>query len=405
MMINKKRPLSWKDKPIPGVSIIKIVQLILAVLLIAVQQLLFFVPVRKNRIMLFAYKRKGLSCNPKYIALQLKEVYGDKAELIWLSMYPETCDEARLLGFKVIKYNSLQNIIMYLRTNVFITNDCFPVWAAHRNHVWINTWHGAMNYKHIGYEYAEPMNWAVWKLFLLKNRQADYFLSGSRFFAENTADSFQFEPDIFLSVGLPRNDILVNQTADKEELRRQILGEKINPGDHLVMYAPTFRMGERSSTHDFDVQTCLESLEKRFGGHWVMLFRNHAFIKDTSDNHQQFIDVSGYKDMQELLYISDVLISDYSSCMYDFILQNRPCFVYAPDMEQYRDHDRSFAYSPDKWPYAIATTNAQLQDNILNYDQANFENRVRQHFADTCSYDSGTACISIVRLVAEVCNL
>ena len=400
-----KRPQSWKNKSYPGVSILKIMQLFLAVILIGVQQLLFFVPVKKSRIMLFAYKREGLSCNPKYIALQLKEKYGDDAELIWLSMYPNTCDDARLLGFKVIKYNSLQNIIMYLRTNVFITNDCFPVWASHLNHVWINTWHGAMNYKHIGYEYIEPMNWTVWKLFLLKNRQADYFLAGSKFFAENTVDSFQYDPKIFLASGLPRNDLLVNQTVDKAELRRRILGDHLDPSTHLVMYAPTFRLGEKPSTHELDINSCLEILEKRFGGHWVMLFRNHVFIKDSCADSQQFIDVSGYKDMQELLYISDVLISDYSSCMYDFILQRRPCFVYAPDMEQYREHDRSFAYSPDKWPYSIAVTNTQLQNNILNYNQACFEKKVSQHFADTCSYDKGTACNSIISLIEQLCDL
>ena len=97
-----------------------------------VQLLLFWLPVKKNRVMFYVHDRKGFTCNPKYIAQELAKQYGDKAEIIWATSHPDTCEEVEALGIKVVPSGSAKQFFKYLRTRFFVTNDSFPVWALHK---------------------------------------------------------------------------------------------------------------------------------------------------------------------------------------------------------------------------------------------------------------------------------
>lgn len=365
------------------------------------QIFLFWLPVKKNRVMVSVYDRKGLTCNPKYIVLELLRTYGSRLEILWVTKYPDTCREVEDLGIRVVKTNSLSHAFLYLRTRFYITNDNFPSWARHRkSQLWLNTWHGAMNYKNIGYDFLEPMNPTSFRVFRLANRQADFFLSGSRFFAENTAQSFRFDRDVFLPTGLPRNDILFGDgTAVQQKVRDfyHIPGQK-----RLAVFAPTFRKDRRDDAYGMDFAAVRQALSQRFGGEWAILFRNHNFVKDTL-GHSGTVDVSGYHDMQELLCAADILISDYSSCLYDFCLTGRPAFVYATDLQSYMTSDRSFAYPFEKWPYPASDSNETLIRAIARFDGETYRQRIAAHLQDVGAYDKGTASKQVADLIAGYC--
>ena len=367
----------------------------------AAQIALFWLPVKKNRVMVYIHDRKGFTCNVKYVVQKLKERYGDKLEILWVTMHPETCQEVEALGVKVLKNNTAVQMRKYFRTRFFITNDAFPSWALHRwNQKWMNTWHGAMNYKHIGYDYLAPMSPLAAKIFKIKNRQPDYFLSGSEFFTKDTAASFRLSEKVFVPCGLPRNDaFFADQTATVRKVREYygIAGDK-----RLAIFAPTFRRGMKSDTFGMDFDAVTTALSNRFGGEWVILFRNHNFVK----GKQKFggaIDVSAYHDMQELMCASDVLISDYSSCLYDFCMTGRPSFVYATDLDNYMHNDRSFAYPFEKWPYPVARSNAELVKRIESFDEAVFAEKVAAHLKDAGAYDNGTASDQVAQIIAKHC--
>ena len=367
----------------------------------AAQIALFWLPVKKNRVMVYIHDRKGFTCNVKYVVQKLKELYGDKLEILWVTMHPETCQEVEALGVKVLKSNTAVQMRKYLRTRFFITNDAFPSWALHRwNQKWMNTWHGAMNYKHIGYDYLAPMSPLAAKIFKIKNRQPDYFLSGSEFFTKDTAASFRLSEKVFVPCGLPRNDaFFVNQEATVRKVREYY---GLDEDKRLAIFAPTFRRGMKSDTFGMDFEQVRAALSRRFGGEWVILFRNHNFVK----GKQKFggaIDVSAYHDMQELMCASDALISDYSSCLYDFCMTGRPSFVYATDLDNYMHNDRSFAYPFEKWPYPVARSNAELVKQIEGFDEAVFAQKVAAHLKDAGAYDNGTASEQVAAIIAKHC--
>ena len=366
-----------------------------------IQACLFWLPVKKNRVMFYVHDRKGFTCNPKYIAQELVKQYGKDAEIIWATSHPDTCDEIKALGIQVISSGSSKQFFKYLRTRFFITNDAFPVWALHKPwQKWMNTWHAGMNYKHIGYDYLMPMSKANAKLFKKKNRSANYYLSGSKFFTDDTSVSFRFKKKIFVPTGLPRNDLFFEDRPDIMEKVRTFYG--IEKDVKTVLFAPTFRVGMKSSTFGMDFKKICDAFSERFGGKWVLLFRNHNFVK-AKNTYAGAIDVSAYHDMQELMYFADVLISDYSSCLYDFCFTGKPAFVYATDIENYMKNERSFAYPIEKWPFAIADSNESLVEKITTFDENEYKARVDAHLTDACAYDNGTASKQAVAIIKKHC--
>ncbi len=390
-----KLPLNGRPKNKPA----EMGRLFGAYLLMGLQRFLSFIPVKKNRIMIYNHDRKGFSCNPKYILKALEKQGNRKYEIFWVTKFPETCKEHDP-SVKVIRANSKEHFLKYLRTRVYITNDCFPGWAVHsQRHKWINTWHGAISYKHIGYDYIAPMSTLKLKWFRLCNRQPDYFLSASEVFTEDTSKSFYFDKNCFVEYGFPRNDIFFHDNKQIQQKVRETFG--IEASKKIVLYAPTFRRGMKTSFHGLDFELLQISLKTRFGGEWVVLFRDHNFVK-RQKAVSGITDASGYDDMNELLCAADVLISDYSSCMYDFSLQFKPCFVFAPDIEKYQQSDRDFAIPPKQWPYPIAKTNDELAEKIVTFEKDRYSITLKEHFQTVGGKDDGNAGEKVFALIEKI---
>lgn len=147
---------------------------------------------------------------------------------------------------------------------------------------------------------------------------------------------------------------------------------KVSKDIGIVMYAPTFR--DNGIKLDLDVNELLQSLETRFHKKFILFVRSHLHIaKDIfegAENQKDVIDVSEYVDMQELLCAADVLITDYSSSMWDYSLTGRPCFIYANDFAQYKK-ERNFHTPITDWPFPMAERNTELQQLILRLDEKN----------------------------------
>lgn len=381
----------------------QIKELIKSCLLLLFQVFLFWLPLKHNRIIVYIHARRGVACNPKYIVQQLHEMYGGRLEIIWTTRYPDTCGELREIGVEVAAF-SRKNVWRYIRAKVYVTNDAFPSWALHRpGQVWINTWHGGMNYKHIGYGHLPLMNMCERLLFRLGNRKPDVFLSGSRFFTEDTSRSFRFPAKVFVPTGLPRNDLFFCGREETAALVRKRLG--IPPGDNVVLYAPTFRKELTSRSDSMDFSRLSSALQERFGKKWTVLFRDHCFIEGGGGHMPDVTDVSDYPDMQELLVISDVLVSDYSSCMWDFCLTGNPCFVLAKDREDYKQTDRGFACPMEKWPFAAAYDMEQLEQNIRSFDADEYSEKVEEHLREMGSYDRGDASWQAAKMIGAFCNI
>ena len=147
-----------------------------------------------------------------------------------------------------------------------------------------------------------------------------------------------------------------------------------------------------------DCKAIQSALSEKFGGNWFILFRTHYFVMNQLNNAANYIDASNYPDMQELLYAADVLITDYSSSMWDFSLTRRPCFLYATDLNYY-DLDRGFYSDIHTWPYPLAESNSALIKNIKQFNNDQYQKNIQKHWDALGSYESGHACETVANYI------
>ena len=213
--------------------------------------------------------------------------------------------------------------------------------------------------------------------------------------------AFHYDGTI-LEIGLPRNDIFWQDAFYlKNEIKNSL---NIDSEYKLLLYAPTYRDNLSENGFILEISSIIDSLTRRFGGKWKVLYRAHYFEKNSElVQCNLIINVSCYSDMQELLYIADVLITDYSSSMWDFSFTNKPCFLYTPDIDKYMEY-RNFFVPPSQWHFPLANNIKELQDNILSYDALRFKEDMVKHHNEYGSFENGMATEKICKLLNDICQ-
>ena len=165
-------------------------------------------------------------------------------------------------------------------------------------------------------------------------------------------------------------------------------------GKKIILYAPTYRDGPVKSIAGYgfcpiDIHNVIDACNDRFGGAFVFMFKaHHDMLPENLD--ELCINASGYPDTQELLYAADILISDYSSIQWDFALQEKPGFLYSPDIDHFMSV-HPFASDYHEWPYVTSMNNEDLISNIKGYDEDEGIRRIRDYFGKMGSYEDGHA--------------
>ncbi len=231
------------------------------------------------------------------------------------------------------------------------------------------------------------------------NAASDLFLTASRFYTQIYRDSFFYEGEV-MECGAPRNDVFFMDNAIKVSVYEKL---EIPFDKKILLYAPTFREDTANSfqKYDIDMKRVLNALEQRFGGQYILVYRFHHYLYALGmpkNFYADAIDATYYTDIQELLVVADVVITDYSSLMWDFSLQRRPVFLYQNDEKDY-ENDRGF-YSPvSEWPYPKAHTQDELVDTIMHFDNNEYIKKLNAFFEKYGSCDDGHAAERVVKRI------
>jgi CDP-glycerol glycerophosphotransferase len=287
-----------------------------------------------------------------------------------------------------------------MTAKIVITNGTLTAFIPFRkSQIVINTWHGGGAYKSSGI-YGVHNEEYIYSKFVLKKAADDItcFITSSRVFSENMSRFYFIGANKFLPIGMPRNDIFFSpQEMLCQEVKKRI---DINHEYGIVLYAPTFRghISHAAVPATIDTAKVLNALSSRFDKKFVLLFRMHHSL--SGKKIENGLDVSAYADVQELLLITDVLIADYSSVMWDFSLTNKPCFVYAPDILDYKG-ESGFSTPIEEWPFSVAETNEQLEENIISFSPEIYIEKIKKHHLALGSFETGTARMEISNLIMK----
>ena len=363
----------------------------------------------KNRVVLYQPFKFGYDCNQKYIAEEILR-QNLPYELIWITRATRIKDGTYPDKITVVAENDRYKALYYILTSKFcITNVFFPFRlysSKRRGQVFIDTWHGSLGIKRIGLEKEYSSRSDTEKL--VKNiNSANYFISNSEFETGVYRNSLLFKKKI-LEIGHPRNDILIDgvlSQVEKDNINqnvRKFSNYNIPENAKLVLYAPTFRNGSNVDCYDMDYTLLLQSLKEKFASDFVLLLRLHPRIKhkfkDYVVEHDGLYDYTEYADIQELMVAADVMITDYSSCIFDFVLTRKAGFIYASDIADYKQ-DRGFYYPLDTTPFPIIKNNEELREKILSFDYQGYKNKVEEFLEEKGCVEDGNASKKLVELI------
>ena len=193
--------------------------------------------------------------------------------------------------------------------------------------------------------------------------QQTHVVVGSEKMSEIFQQSFGIPAERILRTGIPRTDFFY------DELTQQIVESDLAyhypviQKKHVILYAPTFRDDQ---LHVSKLALDLEKMYQAFHEDYVLFLRLHPAIQTDWKNHYpDFVyDVSHFPDVNHLLMVTDILISDYSSIPFEFSLLQRPMIFFAYDLEEYSRTRGFWENYDDLVPGPIVQTTDELIECI-----------------------------------------
>ena len=279
-----------------------------------------------NSILFESFQGKVIGDNP-YAIFQEVASRNPSFELLFTVSSKTKAPE----GAKGVRHGSIAWLKALASSKVLVNNTNFPGYFRKRpGQVYIQTWHGTP-LKRLGRDIVDVV--PTGSYLRMMDREAsywDYLVSPSAYCSEIFPSTFGYKGTI-LETGYPRNDILINQ-ASKRDLIRRSLG--IADGQKVVLYAPTWRDSQRTATGNWKP---VNFLPGSLGDNATVLFRGHTNTHSahTAQIARGTIDVTNYKNVAELYLAADVLVTDYSSSMFDFSVTGKPIIFLAPDFDDY----------------------------------------------------------------------
>ena len=346
-------------------------------------------------------------CNPKYIVEEiLKQELPYK--IVWMvdNRFEKFKEDFPTDKIKIVMAGTKEAEIERATSKIIIDNErafFYPEsnTIKKEGQIYIQTWHGSLGIKKVG---AEITRLSERQCFFhhLDSEQLDYLISNSTFETDLYKRYFYGYGQI-IEIGHPKNDILFEN--DVQNIKDKVYKFfNISSNKKIIIYAPTWRDDYNMKAFSLDFVKIRKAIEDRFGGEYVILNKLHPkYIMNNSKEmlKDEVIYATYYSDMQELLVSADILITDYSSCMFDFMLTNKPVFVYATDVNKY-EKQRGLYYPLDTTPFPIAKNNIEMIENIKKFDIEKYIKNVDEFLKEKGCIENGHASERVVDLIKHI---
>ncbi len=345
-----------------------------------------------------AYWFSAVSCNPRAIYDKLGELVPDMRR-VWVvakRSAPWVPD-----GVPYVIARTKEYFDVLARGRYFVNNVNFPDHYVKRDgQIHVQTHHGTP-LKRMGLDQEHLPDTRPEEdvdLLLARCARWDYSISSNAHSSRAWRTAYGIDAEM-LEYGYPRNDILANATPTDVRRARDELGI----GDRLaVLYAPTHREYNPGFRPTADVARFAERLGERA----VLMARPHYAYGDDpelSDLHQRgrLLDVADHPSIEQLYLAADVLVTDYSSVMFDYGVLDRPIIVHAPDWDEYRTRRGTYFDIVAEPPGIVTRTDEEL---FAAFDDEAYRSpaasAARAKFrSEFCSWDDGRAAERVVRRV------
>lgn len=366
-----------------------------------ISRLIFvFVHIDKNKFFFVSMRGGNYGDNMKSISDYVQS-HHDNAIIVW-GFNNDMYDKMECNHIKV-KFNTFRYYYHQFTSKYFITNDGTNkyTFTKRNGHIKVQTWHGTA-LKRLGKDVInqDHPKWLLpFKPKAMKSelKEADIFISGSKFMTDVFHHAYEYPRKIF-ETGTPRNDIFFSNRPDVILKVKKWL--KIEEPNRIILYAPTFRADNKLTYYDIDLNKIRKLFEDRWHTKYTILVRLHPSMirqeKEFEERHLDTVGATFYPDMQELLYASDVLITDYSSTMFDIMYSYKPVILYVPDRKTY---NRGFYFDIDKLPFMVVNNNSEIDNVVSKFDENEYRKKIENFKLKIGSVEDGRAAEHVYNLM------
>lgn len=364
-----------------------------SIYLLLIRFINLLIPITPKKILFLSYYGNQYGCSPKYLSEYITQHHKDW-KVVWAFTQP---NKYNIPNISKVRYLSFRYFYELCTSKVIVTNyRMTDLFRKRKSQVYIQTWHSSLRLKMIEKDAEATLPSHYVEMAKKDSENINWLLSGCEYSTSIFKRCFWYNGQI-LPTGTPRNDLLFN---DDHSLKQQIFKKlEISENTNIVLYAPTFRKGDSLEYYNIQYKQLIQSLEKYKEGGWIVLVRLHPHLRNLSQSllkgEANVLDATDYDDIQELLYIADMVISDYSSLIFDFAMTLRPCLLYVPDLVEYTSKDRALYFNIKELPFPISLNNKELFEQIENLNLEEYKKNVNTFLASIGSYETGNACEKI----------
>lgn len=367
-------------------------------------------PIKNNKIVATTMKGRKYGDNPQFIVEYIKKEF-PQVDVVWLTA--KEYEYSVPTWIRSVPYTFNLKMLYEMSTaKVWIDSHRLKSFVRKKKgQFFLETWHGGLGMKKIEMD-TEAVRKSQEQMSELKNtcKLADVFISNSDHLSNIYRKAFGYQGPIW-KCGYPKNDILLqHQSQIAQDTRKDL---NINHNTQIVLYAPTYRDGfawrneKDFSVFDINYEEVKKAVKERFGGNWTILVKWHpTMIPYIQRNHIHFdnvMDVTEYNNMQGLICAANIIISDYSSCIFDAALREIPCFIYAKDFEEYKRTQGTY-FKMEELPFPYAKNNEDLLSIILHYNHDTFLKKWDEFKTQTGLVETGHATKDIAEMIIKILN-
>lgn len=341
----------------------------------------------------------------KSITEQLLKICKD-IEIVWVldDLTADTPDNVRKVWTGSLQYHDEMSSAGYwlVGSNILLTD----IKRSGQTYIHMKHW-ASVTLKTFGFDFYE-FRGIEEGLEVTKHdcESIDYLIVGSKFDEDICRKGYHYDGPVFYA-GSPRSDILF-----KPDKYKDIICQKygIENNKKILLYAPTFR-GGTGKEYIYDSYSCIPDFKRikkvlqHNGDEWIVLLRLHPIIAQKSHEllRDDFvIDVSDYEDGEELVAACDMMISDYSSIMFEPAFVHKPVFLYAPDKAEYINHERKLLIDYDSLPFDIAENDEELCRIMEEFEQQEYDSRLNAFFKKHGVHEDGHAGERAAKYISEL---
>lgn len=347
-------------------------------------------PIKQNKILFMSYDGGQFSCNPKYITEYILANHKQEFDIVWI------LNKKNKYPFNTVQAMSIKAFFHFATARIIVSNQRLPGFFSKREgQFYLQTWHSSLRLKQIEKDAQDTLDNDYIERAIRDSSMCDLLLSGSQKSSEIFRKAFWYKGEIF-ERGTPRNDILFSENNEKIENIRKRINLKQS---RIALYAPTFRKNKQII---FPGENFKATVNKYFEGEWELAVKLHPHIKESDGNTEGLI-IKDLDDTQELLACADILVTDYSSLMFDYALTGKPIILYVPDLSEYVEKERELYFSMKELPFPAAQTEKELNEILINWDQASYKKKLEEFLMEVGTFENGSASAAVTNKLRLLC--